>query len=141
MDNNQEMLELLRKIDRSNRIQTYIGYVRCGLSLVCVVCAIVLVSMIYRLMPQVNTILGQVDTVLTQSQTVMGNLEQASHQLASVDLESMVSNIDNLVVSGQQSLEQSMEKLNGIDFEALNQAIEDLQKAIAPLGKLSGIFH
>lgn len=141
LDDNWEMLELLRKIDRSSRRQTYTGYARCALSLVLVVCAVVLVSMVYRLMPQVNAILGQVDTVLAQSQTVMGNLEQTSRQLASVDLESMVSNIDTLVLSGQQSLEQSMEKLNGIDLEALNQAIEDLRKAIEPLAKLSGMFR
>ena len=53
----------------------------------------------------------------------------------------MVANVDTLVVSGQQSLEQSMDKLNSIDFDTLNQAIQDLSNVIQPLARLSGMFR
>lgn len=138
MEENKEMLELLRKIERSNRIQTYTGYVRSALMLVCAVCMAALVVMVFRLLPQINEILGQAKQAMGQIQTVLANLEQTSTQLAQVDLESMVSNVDSLVVSGQQSLEASMAKLNGIDFEALNQAIKDLAAVIEPLARLFG---
>ena len=140
MEENKEMLELLRKIDRSNRIQIYTGYVRCALMLVCAVCMAALVIMVYRMLPQVNEILGQVKLAMGQIQTVLTNLEQTSTQLAQVDLESMVSNVDTLVVSSQQSLEASMAKLNSVDFDALNQAIKDLAAVIEPLANMTRLF-
>ena len=52
----------------------------------------------------------------------------------------MVDNVDSLVITGQQSLQQTMDKLNTIDFDALNQAIDDLSSVIEPLAKLSNLF-
>ena len=104
MEENKEMLELLRRIDRNSRMQTYAGYVRTGLMLVCAVCMAVLVVMVYRMLPQINEILDQARLAMGQIQTVLANLEQTTDQLAQVDLESMVSNVDALVASGQQSL-------------------------------------
>lgn len=140
MEENKEMLELLRRIDRNSRMQTYAGYVRTGLMLVCAVCMAVLVVMVYRMLPQINEILDQARLAMGQIQTVLANLEQTTDQLAQVDLESMVSNVDALVVSGQQSLETSMAKLNSVDFDALNQAIKDLSAVIEPLVNMTRLF-
>ena len=140
MEENKEMLELLRRIDRNSRMQTYAGYVRTGLMVVCAVCMAVLVVMVYRMLPQINEILDQARLAMGQIQTVLANLEQTTDQLAQVDLESMVSNVDALVVSGQQSLEASMAKLNSVDFDALNQAIKDLSAVIEPLAKMTRLF-
>ena len=140
MEENKEMLELLRRIDRNGRMQTYAGYVRTGLMVVCAVCMAVLVVMVYRMLPQINEILDQARLAMGQIQTVLANLEQTTDQLAQVDLESMVSNADALVVSGQQSLEASMAKLNSVDFDALNQAIKDLSAVIEPLAKMTRLF-
>lgn len=140
MEENKETLELLRKIERSSRMQTYSGYVRTGLMLVCAVCMAVLVVMVFRLMPQINEILAQAQHAFNQVGTVLDYLEQTSYQLSQVDLQGMVSNVDGLVTTGQQSLEASMEKLNGVDFEALNKAIKDLEAVIEPLAKMTKVF-
>ena len=140
MEENKETLELLRKIERSSRMQTYSGYVRTGLMLVCAVCMAVLVVMVFRLMPQINEILAQAQHAVNQVGTVLDYLEQTSYQLSQVDLQGMVSNVDGLVTTGQQSLEASMEKLNGVDFEALNKAIKDLEAVIEPLAKMTKVF-
>lgn len=140
MEENKETLELLRKIERSSRIQIYSGYVRTGLMLVCAVCMAALVVMVFRLMPQINEILAQAQHAFNQVGTVLDYLEQTSYQLSQVDLQGMVSNVDGLVSTGQQSLEASMEKLNGVDFEALNKAIKDLAAVIEPLAKMTKVF-
>ena len=140
MEENKETLELLRKIERSGRMQTYSGYVRTGLMLVCAVCMTALVVMVFRLMPQINEILAQAQHAFNQVGTVLDYLEQTSYQLSQVDLQGMVSNVDGLVTTGQQSLEASMEKLNGVDFEALNKAIKDLAAVIEPLAKMTKVF-
>ncbi len=133
MEANQEMLELLRKIEKSNRQKTVTNVLLCLFMLAAAVSCVVLCVMVLRLMPQVNGLLGQLETVLT-------DLEQTTHKLAALDLESMVSNVDSLAVYAQDSLHQTMEKLDAIDFETLNQAIEDLAKVIEPLAKFFGMF-
>ncbi|HBK03891.1 MAG TPA: hypothetical protein DDY87_05840 [Clostridiales bacterium] len=141
MEENKETLELLQKIEKSNRIQVYSGYVRTGLVLICTVSILVLTARIMKLMPQVNGILGQAEQAMGQIQTVLGNLESTTTQLAKVDLAGMVDNVDSLVVTGQQSLEESMGKLNGVDFDALNQAIKDLADVIEPLAKMTRVLR
>ena len=51
------------------------------------------------------------------------------------ELETVVGDVDSLVVTGQESLEQTMGKLESINMEKLNQAIEDLAEVIEPLAK------
>ena len=140
MEENKETLELLKKIERANRHQVWSGYIRSGLILVCAVCMVALVVMVARLMPQINEILGQAGLAMGQIQTVLTDLQQTAGQLAQVDYAGMVSNVDNLVTTGQQSLEGMMEKLNSVDFEKLNQAIEDLAAVIEPLAKMTKVF-
>ena len=140
MEENKETLELLKKIERANRHQVWSGYIRSGLILVCAVCMVALVVMVARLMPQINEILGQAKIAMGQIQTVLGDLQQTTGQLAQVDYAGMVDNVDNLVTTGQQSLAQMMEKVNSMDFETLNQAIEDLAAVIEPLAKMTKVF-
>ena len=140
MEENKETLELLKKIERANRHQVWSGYIRSGLILVCAVCMVARVVMVARLMPQINEILGQAGLAMGQIQTVLTDLQQTAGQLAQVDYAGMVSNVDNLVTTGQQSLEGMMEKLNSVDFEKLNQAIEDLAAVIEPLAKMAKVF-
>ena len=141
MEENKEILELLGKIEKSSRIQRYAGYARTGLMLICTVCILVLTVQVMKLMPQVNELLDQAKQAMGQIQTVLGNLKATSDQLAKVDLAGMVNNVDSLVVTGQQSLEESMGKLNGVDFDALNQAIQDLAAVIEPLAKMTRAFR
>ena len=140
MEENKETLELLRKIEKNSRMQTYSGYARTVLVLVCAVCMVVLTCAVWKLLPQINAILGQAQHAFNQVGTVLDYLEQTSSQLSQVDLQGMVSNVDTLVTTGQQSMETTMEKLNGIDFEALNQAIQDLSAVTQSLANITRIF-
>lgn len=133
MEQNTEMLELLRKIEKSNRTKTVTNVLVCVFMLAAAVSCIAICLMIRQLMPQVNGLLGQLETVLT-------DLEQTTRQLAAVDLETMVANVDSLAVYAQDSLQQTMDKLNTIDFETLNKAIGDLAKVIEPLANFFGRF-
>ena len=140
MEENKETLELLRKIEKNSRMQTYSGYSRTALVLVCAVCMVVLTCAVMKLMPQINFILGQAQSTVNQVGTVLDYLEQTSAQLAQVDMQGMVANVDSLVTTGQQSLQATMDKLNSVDFEALNQAIQDLAEVTESLSKVTKIF-
>lgn len=134
MDQNQEMLELLRKIEKSGRQKNVTNLLLCLFMLAAAVSCVTLCVMVCRLLPQVNDLLGQMETVMT-------DLEQTVRRLSALDLESMVTNANSLAVVAQESLQQTMEKLNTVDFETLNKAIEDLSKVIEPLAKFFGMFN
>ena len=140
MEENRETLELLRKIEKNSRMQTYSGYARTVLVLVCAVCMVVLTCAVMKLLPQINAILGQAQDAVKQVGTVLDYLEQTSYQLSQVDMQGMVSNVDGLVTTGQQSLEATMDKLNSIDFDALNKAIQDLSAVTQSLANVARIF-
>ena len=147
MEANKESLELLRKIEKNSRMQTYAGYARTGLMLVCAVCMVVLTVTVLRLLPQIQGIVtqaqaavGQASQTVRQVDTVLDYLEKTSYQLSEVDYAGMVEGVDSLVTTGQQSLEATMEKLNSIDFEALNKAIKDLSAVTQSLANVTRIF-
>ena len=134
MDQNQEMLELLRKIEKSGRQKNVTNLLLCLFMLAAAVSCVTLCVMVCRMLPQVNDLLGQMETVMT-------DLEQTVRRLSALDLESMVANANSLAVVAQESLQQTMEKMNTVDFETLNKAIEDLSKVIEPLAKFFGMFN
>lgn len=133
MEENKEMLELLQKIEKASRRQVRIGWVLCLCVVLCVVCCAAVVVQVWEALPQV-------DAIISQMETVLGNLETTTEQLAAADLGGMVADVDALVTAGQESLVEAMEKLNTIDFDALNSAITDLQKVVEPLSKVMKMF-
>ena len=56
------------------------------------------------------------------------------------DVEGLVGNVDALAISAQESLKQTMTKLDAINFQALNKAIEDLAAVIEPLANFVNLF-
>lgn len=133
MEENKEMLELLKQIEKNSRRQARTGSLLCLLVVVLVLCCAGLCGAILLLLPQV-------ETVIAQMQSVLHNLEQTTAQLAAADLGSMVSNVDTLVATGQYSLEQTMEKLNSLDLDTLNQAIQNLADVVEPLARVTNMF-
>lgn len=134
MEEKQELRELLERLDQSNRQQAKYARWQCIFSIASAVCIVGLFVLVYTLMPQVQALTAQTEVVLA-------NLTEVTDQLAGMDLGTMVENVDELVVTTQAGIEQTMHQLNTIDFNTLNQAIEDLSAVIEPLAKFFNIFH
>ena len=147
MEQNAQMLELLERIEKTNRHQLLFTQIFCGIALVAALfCIITLV--------QVNQLLPQLGAIVSQMQSVLGNMEQVAGELAGLDMDSIVENIstlvgdveglvgnvDTLAISAQESLKQTMTKLDTINFQALNKAIEDLAAVIEPLANFVNLF-
>ena len=133
MDESKELLELLQKIEKANRQQVRLTRFVCIFALIAALCCGCTVGLVYNVLPQINT-------VVSQMQIVLGNLEAATAQLSVMDFTGMVSDVDALVTTAQQSLDQTMNKLNTIDFETLNQAIGDLAKVVEPMSRMMNVF-
>ena len=132
MDNN-DFQQMMERIDRSNRRQARYGMLQCVFSIVSALCCVVLLLLVLSMLPQLQDIAQQAETVLS-------NLEVVSHDLASMDLSGMVKNVDALVTDSQAGLADALAKLNSIDIDSLNTAIESLAAVVEPLSKLTNIF-
>ena len=97
-------------------------------------CCVGLFALVWQLMPQVQALTGQMETVLT-------NLEIVTEQLAGMDLGEMVRNVDDLVAASQAGVEETMGKLNSIDFDELNRAIGNLSDVVDPMAKFFNVFR
>jgi uncharacterized protein YoxC len=134
MEERQELQELLKRLDESNRQQAKYARWQCILSVAAAVCCVGLFVLVWQLMPQVQELTGQMETVLT-------NLETVTAQLAGMDLGEMVRNVDDLVVTSQAGVEETMAKLNSIDFNELNRAIGNLSDVVEPMAKFFNVFR
>lgn len=141
MDENRELMELLKKIESSNRKQLIYTRIQCVAALLAVACFAGIYILIRDFIPQINAIITQIPGMLAQMEVVLDNLELVTSDLAAVDFEGMVEGVNTLVASGQTSLEGTVAKLNSIDFEALNKAIKTLTEVIDPLAKFFKAFR
>ncbi len=137
---NERLLQLLEKMENTNRTQVLYARLQFVFTALSAMCCIVLLVFGMKVLPQLQEAAVQAETVLT-------NLETVTTELAASDLSSMVENVDALVgnvdglVSASQSgVEQAIEKMNAIDFEALNDAIKDLSAVIEPIAKFFKTF-
>lgn len=134
MEGNKELLELLQKIERSNRQQVKLTRFVCIIALIAALCCGCTICLVYNVLPQINSL-------ISQTQTILGNLETATAQLSVVDFSGMIQDVEALVTNAQTSLEQTMGKLNSINFDTLNKAIDDLAKVVEPMSRLMNVFQ
>ena len=141
MEENKEMLELLKKIEESNRKQLWYTRVQCLAAIVAVVCFAGVYFLIKDFLPQISAIITEIPGVVAQMEVVLGNLEVVTTELAAVDFEGMIEGINTLVEAGQTGLEETVQKMNAIDFEALNKSIKTLNEVIEPLANFFKAFR
>ena len=140
MEENKELIELLEKMERSSRQQVKLTRFLCLFALIAALCCACTVALVCNVLPQITNVLPRIDSVISQMQIILGNLETATQQLSLLDFTGMVGDVEALVSTAQVGLEETMNKLNTIDFETLNKAIEDLASVVEPLSKLASIF-
>ena len=140
MEEQKEMLELLRKIEDSNRKQLLYTRVQCIAAVVAVACFAGVYFLIKDFLPQISAIITEIPGVVAQMESVLGNLEVVTKELTTVDFTGMIEGVNALVATGQEGLAETVTKLNSIDFAALNKAIATLTEVIDPLAKFFKVF-
>lgn len=140
MENNEKMMELLERMEKANRKQVAYARLQFIFTLIAAACCAVLLFSGMKILPQLQE-------AAVQAETVLGNLETVTTELAQADLSGMVENVDALVTNvdglvgtSQTAVEQTMTKINSVDFKALNDAIEDLSAVIEPIANFFNTF-
>lgn len=126
MNDQVQLQKLLEKIEENSRRKLLYSRIQCVFSIISAACFVILLVTVLQFMPQLEILAEQAELVLT-------NLEAVTAELQKLDLSEMVANINSLVTTSQAGVEEALAKINEIDFDALNQAVEDLSSIVQPL--------
>ena len=140
MDNNQKLMDLLEQMEKANRKQVAYARLQFIFSVIAAICCILLLLAGVKVLPQLQEAALQAETVLTNLETVTTELAQADLIGMVENVDALVTNVDGLVGTSQEGVEQTMAKINAIDFDALNDAIKDLSDVIEPIAKFFNTF-
>ncbi len=119
-----ELLRLQKNEAKHARVTSILMAVLVGIFLVC---AVIIV-------PKAVSILNDVNKITTQ---VQGSLNKVDSELDNIStmVESITKTsegVNTMVEENTEALTQTVQELTEIDFQGLNQAIQDLQDAIGP---------
>lgn len=120
-------------MEENKKMTSYARW-QCIFTAVAAVCCAGVFAVVLTVVPQVRAVAGQLEIVLTDLDTV-------TQELARADLEGMVADVDAFVTTGQSAVEQAAEKLNIIDFDTMNRAIQDLADVVEPLARFFNVFN
>ena len=146
--------ELLLKLEKNSRQQALLGKILCVLCAAVLVCSLVMtvavtgaasqlmavVTPLQNVAGQIEDVAGQVQAMTGQAETIMDNMEIVTQTLADADLGTMVENVNVLAAESQSVVSDALEKLDTIDIDTLNKAIQDLSDVAEPLSKVSKLF-
>ena len=140
MENTQKLMDLLEQMEKTNRKQVAYARLQFIFSVIAAICCILLLLAGVKVLPQLQEAVLQAETVLTNLETVTTDLAQADLIGMVENVDALVTNVDGLVGTSQVGVEQTMAKINAIDFDALNDAIKDLSDVIEPIAKFFNTF-
>lgn len=152
MEENKELQELLLRIEKAGQKQVKFARWQCIFSALSAVCCLAVLVLVLAIVPRLSGIVTQVNGVIGDVETVTAELAQAdweglvedmeavSQQLAAADLGGIVQEVNGLVQTSRTGVEETMKKLNAIDFDTLNEAIRDLSDVVEPLAKFANKF-
>ncbi len=90
--------------------------------LVLFICALVVVPKAVRL--------------IGTAQSTLDNMQEVSEQLTSLKLSETIQSIDDNTARAMQDVSESMDQIQSLDVEALNESIEQLKESVENLNSL-----
>lgn len=131
----KELKTFLGKLEESNERQAMYAKKQYRMSQITALAGILVLAVVLYtssvLIPRVNRLFDDVETVMESVNAVANELEEAH-------LGQMVTDIDSLVTSSDQSVKEALDQINSVDIATLNQAIQDLSSLIRPLARFFG---
>ena len=128
MDDHELLVELVKSQRKDALGQRITAFATLGIFVAVAIALCIIV-------PKVTSTIDQVQATITETQTLV-----ADTQSTISNIDTMVSDVDSHVVENTESVGKAMESINGIDFDTLNQGIEDLAAAVEPLAKFAEMF-
>ena len=115
----QEQLECARKQMRYSRVTCIMATV---MALALVISAVFVVPSLNRAADSIAQVSGQLEEL----------------QLQDLELAETLKDIDEFVITSEKGVQKTIEKLDAVDLEKLNESIEALRNVVEPLRRIFG---
>lgn len=127
--------ELLKKQEKMLRITRLSGLAVLALAVALIIACVILVPKAVSTMQQIETLAQEASVLMENANTTLEGIDEMS-----AEIKTAADGINGLVEDNSSVLTESMTKLNSIDFEGLNKAINDLGAVVEPMAKFFGKF-
>lgn len=132
--NQAEFMELMKKIESANAGQERYAKRQYRMSLISsfasILVLVIVLACAATLMPKLMHTFEQIDTAMTDLNQITSELSES--------MPDMLEDLDALMQTSSDGITDAMDKISAIDFEALNEAILDLQAIVEPISRLFG---
>ncbi len=140
----EELLQdILKYQKRSSRLTRIAAIAALFLALVIAVALALVLPKAVKLIDNATESLAEVDGLIEDTEKVMGDLNDITVQVNTVitDAGVLIDNSNSMVEDNTDAITETVQKLNQVDFETLNKAINDLADVVEPLAKFFNVFH
>lgn len=132
-----EHASVMKRIEASNAGQERYAKKQYTMSLISAFSNVLVLAIVIYV---VVTMIPKINATFEDLNVIMTNMESITEELASVDIEGMAGDVKTLVNGSSDSLNQAMKKINAIDIEKLNGAIQNLNDAVEPMARFANMF-
>ncbi len=107
------------------------------LSSLCILGALIcIVVVLFIVVPRVLETLDHINSVAAKVETSLENVDVMVNEMTDAS-----KNLNQLVGENSTSLTDAIDKMAGVDYDGLNQAIQDLQDAVGPMASFFNRFR
>jgi len=128
---NEDSAVYLKKILDVNKKRLFWTRISVALVAVLVVAFVSVVPFVIGTLLSAQNTLTNVNSAITQAQGIMTDLSTTVGSL-----ETTIGDVSKLVGDSSKNLTEAFNKINSVDFEGLNKAIEDLGAVVEPLNEM-----
>ena len=124
-EHNKEMAQTEKsqlKYQKLSFVMSMLSAIFTGAVLIIVIC------MVAYVVPKVNTIY---DSTMVS----LNNLEYLTTELKEADLGGTVDNINTLTIQATDDMSRTVERIDKVDLEKLNEAIDNLNETVKPMAE------
>ena len=124
-EHNKEMAQTEKsqlKYQKLSFVMSMLSAIFTGTVLIIVIC------MVAYVVPKVNTIY---DSTMVS----LNNLEYLTTELKEADLGGTVANINTLTIQATDDMSRTVERIDKVDLEKLNEAIDNLNETVKPMAE------
>lgn len=134
----QELLEeTLRRLEETERERSRYVRMQFYLSAVTAACSVMVLAI---LMAAYVTVVPDVQKTSEEIRTAAESLNRISSQLSEAELDQMVRNVDRMALTSEESVREALEKIQAIDIDELNRAIQGLSDVVQPFADFMNLF-
>ena len=134
--------QLLKEEQKQSRLIRILMIANVILAVGMLIALLIIVPKVTTMVSDAEKALANVEDLSQQAKTALNDLqglaEQAEESLDGID--EVVENANGILVENASGMNEAIDNFNSMDFEKLNQAINDLSDAVAPLASFARMF-